>query len=1080
MIENDLKIPLLNIEDKIQNNNNNYLELNKKFELLFSLRRKTEEQLKIFYDYFISIPNLINLLNINPTKGLNIKDNEDIMKRKKYFNSYQNPLSFCKKDYLSFLKIAFTDQLLIDLIEGSIVGGIIGSFKDGFLIGWNDSIAIMISVTLVAMFSAFSNYQKQNKFLHLFSEIDNKNCIVKRNGELTSININDLITGDILLIQEGDEINVNGILLKGQIKCIKIIYKNNVKDSKEIEFSDDYNKNSFIINSNCYNPLKIISGEGEILVILTSNKFADFNKIIKYNKDNIINQYLNQDNIEDDYYEDDDKLNNQIHLLSEQIGNLGVIIGYIVGIIMLIKYFAYNYYLSNYQLMYNLINIMEVLVDVYIITEALKVALIPEGLPMAMSLSISSNIDSMIKDKILINHLNKINDITMMNYLILNKEILTENTMEIKEIYIFNQKIEKYHDKNILEKLFDDIIYNSISKVIFLDGKKIINKNCKNNEVDVCLMKYFLENFYKKFNLNLVNKIKENIVFRNFNSHKFQLTIIKNQNNNNKYKALIKGDKENIFTYCNKYLDLDENIKEIDEAYKNKINDLNIFNILYIITEKECDSFEINEEEFFKDFIIKGFFIIDNITKDISQNINRINNCGINTFLITKDTIKNTINICEKSNLITEKDGKIILDNLKDELNIKKGLINFKNIIKLSNKHLLKGMKMNKFIKEIGGSYEKINDKKYKYVLTKMINFKECLSNIKFISDCTNNFEKNIFINGLHQIGKMNKINCENNKDNLLNINKENIVGLLYNDLYDSNMNSQSLADISFNTNKSYNISTNHGDVILLKSNLNTLINTIYYCRNILDNLRKFIQFQLTVCFVTIVFVTIGNFYFLESILTSVQLLWINILMDSLGALALTSDLGEKEQLLNYKPYNDNLFNKAMILNIGLQFIYQLTVLFIFLLYGSSILNVQNDQFLLNKNFNDTNGYHINFVFNLFIYLTVGNLFNCRTVHLKDYNVFKGINKNQYFLKIVIIYLLLQSLLCYFGGAILRTHLMSIYQHLLCLFFGILGIFINFLGKLLSYDDEIFLKKDKENNKINLIKKKYRKKRSIF
>jgi Ca2+ transporting ATPase len=327
----------------------------------------------------------------------------------------------------------------------------------------------------------------------------------------------------------------------------------------------------------------------------------------------------------------------------------------------------------------------------------------------------------------------------------------------------------------------------------------------------------------------------------------------------------------------------------------------------------------------------------------------------------------------------------------------------------------------------------------------------------------------------------MNKINNENNKDNYLNINKENVIGFLYNDLYDFNMNSKSLADISFNTNKSYNLLTTHGDVILLESNLNTLINTIYYCRNILDNLRKFIQFQLTVCFVTIVFVTIGNFYFLESILTSVQLLWINILMDSLAALALTSDLGEKEQLLNYSPYTGHLFNKAMILNIGLQFIYQLTVLFIFLIYGSSILNVPNDQFLLNKNFNNTNGYHINFIFNLFIYLTVGNLFNCRTVHLKDYNVFKGINKNQYFLKIVIIYLLLQTLLCYFGGAILRTHLMSIYQHLLCLFFGILGIFINFLGKLLSYDDEIVLEKDnKENKKINLIRKNLRKKRSIF
>ena len=145
MIENDLKEPLLNTEDTIQNNNNNYLELNKKFELLFSLRRKTEEQIKIFYEYFKSTSNLINILNINPIKGLNMKDYEDIRKRKNFFNSYQNPISFCKKDYLSFLKIAFTDQLLIDLIEGSIVGGIIGSFKDGFLLGWNDSIAIMIS-----------------------------------------------------------------------------------------------------------------------------------------------------------------------------------------------------------------------------------------------------------------------------------------------------------------------------------------------------------------------------------------------------------------------------------------------------------------------------------------------------------------------------------------------------------------------------------------------------------------------------------------------------------------------------------------------------------------------------------------------------------------------------------------------------------------------------------------------------------------------------------------------------------------------------------------------------------------------
>jgi Ca2+ transporting ATPase len=577
------------------------------------------------------------------------------MKRKKFFNSYQNPISFYKKDYITFFKNAFTDELLIDLIEGSIVGGIIGSVKEGIATGWNDSIIIMISVTLVAMFSAFSNYQKQNKFLHLFSEINNKNYIVKRNGELISINVNDLITGDIILVQEGDDINVNGILLKGKIKCRKIIYKNNKKENIKIDFSND--DDNFIINSNSYNPLEILSGEAEILVILISNKNADFNKIIKYNKDNIIYQYIKEEEIDGEYFEENN-LNYKIHLLSEQIGNLGVIIGYMVGVVMIIKFFAYNYYLGNYTLMFNLMNIAEVLVDIYIITEALKVALIPEGLPIAMSLAISSNIDFMIKDKILINHINKINDITKMNYLILNKEILTENTMIIKEVYIFNKKIEMY-DKNNLEKIFDDIVYNSISKVIILDGKKVINKNCKNNEADICIMNYYLENFEKKFNLYLDNKIKENIVFRYSNSDKFLLTFIKNTNKDNKYKALIKGDKENIFSYCNKYIDSDENIKEIDENYKHKINDLNKFNILLIIAEKECDTVIINENEFFKDFIIKGLFIVDNITKNISKNINRIKNCGISTLLITKDTLKNTINICEKSNLIQRKMEKL-------------------------------------------------------------------------------------------------------------------------------------------------------------------------------------------------------------------------------------------------------------------------------------------------------------------------------------------------------------------------------------------------------------------------------------
>ncbi|OVA09885.1 Cation-transporting P-type ATPase [Macleaya cordata] len=189
-------------------------------------------------------------------------------------------------------------------------------------------------------------------------------------------------------------------------------------------------------------------------------------------------------------------------------------------------------------------------------------------------------------------------------------------------------------------------------------------------------------------------------------------------------------------------------------------------------------------------------------------------------------------------------------------------------------------------------------------------------------------------------------------------------------------------------------------DIIILDDNFASVVTVLRWGRCVYNNIQKFIQFQLTVNVAALVINFIAAVSAGEVPLTAVQLLWVNLIMDTLGALALATDR-PTEELMDKPPVGRTapLITNIMWRNLSAQALYQIMVLLILQFKGTVIFGV-------NENIKDT------LIFNTFVLCQVFNEFNARKLEKK--NVFKGVLKNKLFLGIVGITIVLQVVMVEF------------------------------------------------------------------
>lgn len=244
-------------------------------------------------------------------------------------------------------------------------------------------------------------------------------------------------------------------------------------------------------------------------------------------------------------------------------------------------------------------------------------------------------------------------------------------------------------------------------------------------------------------------------------------------------------------------------------------------------------------------------------------------------------------------------------------------------------------------------------------------------------------------------------------------------------------------ADVGFSMGSGSEVAKEASDIILLDNNFNSIVKAIIYGRTIFKSIRKFIIFQLTVNFCAVFLSIVGPFIGVDTPVTVIQMLWVNMVMDTLAGIAFSYEAPLVEYMNEPpKKRNEKILNNYMIHEIIFTSIYSFLLCIIFLkspFIHSFFRNGKDDIYFMSA------------FFGLFIFMMIFNSFNARTSRL---NVFANLFSNKVFIIVIAFIIVVQIILIYYGGTLFRTTSLSLKEVEIMLICAFSVIPIEFFRKL--------------------------------
>jgi len=834
--------------------------------------------------------------------GLN---NEEVIESRKKYGSN----TITKESKNSFLKqyISTLGDPIIKILLTALAIKTIFLFKN---FDWFETLGIVIAIFLSSLISTISEYGSEKAFEKLQEESSKIKCKVKRNGNVTEIPIEEVVVNDIVILSQGDRIPADGVIIKGNIDVDE---SSLTGESKEVV--KDLN------NKDLFRGTIVLAKEAAMLVTKVGNNTFYGN----------ISKELQEKNPES-------PLKIRLRNLAEFISK----IGYIGAILVFISYLFskvvidnnFDIYLiketiTNFPVMFG-----HILYGLTLCVTIIVVA-VPEGLPMMITLVLSSNMKRMLKDNVLVRKLTGIETAGSINILFSDKTgTITKGKLEV--ISFVDGNLKKY---NNIDGINNDIIKlsltaNNSSKI---DGNKIVG----GNTTDKAILKFAGNN-------NLKYEILDNSYFDSKN--KYSSTTIKYKNEK---IFLAKGAPEVIIDKCDFYLNNGEkrylSKKIILNDYINKTTKEGNRVIALAYSNKE-----------FKSMTFLGFIILkDEIRHDAIEGIKLVKKAKIHTVMVTGDNKNTALAIAKEAGLY--QDGDLVITS--EEL------------------------------KNMSDEYIKQNIFKLKVVARAIPQDKSRLVRLSQEMDL--------------------------------------VVGMTGDGVNDAPALKR--ADVGFAIGSGTEVAKEASEIVLLDDNFLSIAKAILYGRTIFKSIRKFIIFQLTVNICAVSLSIIGPFIGVETPVTVIQMLWINMVMDTLAALAFSFEPALKEYMEESpKKRNEPIINKYMLHEIIFTGFYS-TILCIMFLKLPIISNLFNGEKYLMTAF-----------FGLFIFIGIFNSFNARTHRL---NLLANLYKNKAFIVVISFIIIVQILLIYFGGNLFRTFGLSFFEFQIMILLSATVIPVDFLRK---------------------------------
>ncbi|XP_062989361.1 plasma membrane calcium-transporting ATPase 1-like [Elgaria multicarinata webbii] len=1000
---------------------------------LMELRKK--DAVTKIKEMYGDIFEICNRLQTSPMNGISANQQELELRRSVFGNNFIPP-----KKPLTFLELvweALQDMTLCVLEVAAIIslglsfynppGGSMATchahgFEEEEVGGeadWIEGSAILLSVVCVVIVTAFNDWSKENQFRGLQNRIEKEHLFtVIRRGELEQVAVADLVVGDIAQIKYGDLLPADGLLLQGH--DLKI-------DESSLTGESDHVKKSLTGDPMLLSGTHVMEGSGKMVItavginsqtgiILTLLGVGEEKEKEKptdkthTKADNSPGKSENAKKVCEDATETNETqqhptkpkthkkeksvLQAKLTRLAVQIGKAGLAMSIITVIVLIVFFLVQTFVIEKRVWTIECTPVyIQYFVKFFIIGVTILVVAVPEGLPLAVTISLAYSVKKMMKDNNLVRHLDACETMGNATAICSDKTgTLTMNRMTVVQIFIggTHYKVVPAPDlihPTMLMYLLESISVNCAYTSKILPPEKRGGLPCQiGNKTECALLALLLE---LDLDYEAVRtKIPEEKLHKvyTFNSdRKSMSTVLKNADGS--YQLFSKGASEILLQKCNRLLNAvgredPFSKKDRENVMKNVISPMASEGLRTIClafrhfpagpSEPVWD----NEDDIIKELTCIGIVgIEDPVRPEVPDAIRKCQNAGIVVRMVTGDNINTARAIAAKCGILRPGETFVCLE----------------------------GTDFNRLIRGLDGEIKQ-----------------ELLDRI-WPTLCV-----------LARSSPTDKYNLVEGIINS-NITEERQVVAVTGDGTNDGP-ALKKADVGFAMGiAGTDVAKEASDIILTDDNFSSIVKAVMWGRNVYDSISKFLQFQLTVNVVAVIVAFTGACVTQNSPLKAVQMLWVNLIMDTFASLALATEK-PTEALLKRKPYGRDkpLISRTMLKNIVFQAIYQLVVVFVLVFAGEKLFDVENGR-LAPMQSPPTQHYTI--VFNTFVMMQIFNEVNARKIH-GERNVFSGIFTNSIFCFVTVGTLITQIIIVEVGGKPFSCTKLTLEQWLWSIFFG--------------------------------------------
>ena len=788
-----------------------------------------------------------------------------------------------------------------------VVIAVLGAFVPA-LAGENDVveiISIILAIGLATGFSTLSEYRNTSRSEALQEEYSKTFAKVIRNGKLINILTSEIVKGDVILVQAGDKVPVDGLVFEGNIKVSQAALNGESRDESKTatDTMDEAESTDYSSSSKIFMGSVVTSGEAYVVATVIGDE-SELGKI---------NKALTND--EEEERKDTSSL--KLEVVAAGIGKLGVSAAALAGVLHVVLS------LVRADEAITVVAVLLVAAEAVMLMASIVIMAVPEGLPMMNSLVQSMNTESMYKKNILVSHKAAFSDSAYMNVLFSDKTgTITQGNLSLVEFITgAGEVVSNIQSREFIEA----ITLNNLAKIS--EGKAI-----GSNNMDRALLSYALLNGYDD-SKNDPDKVAD---VSGFDSEKKCATATLKDGT-----VYWKGATENIIDKVTHYALPDGAEKEFTAADKKKLEDT-----MLAQAKRTMKLLSVVKIKGGKTVLLAVLCLRDNVRTDAVETVRILNSAGIQVVMVTGDAEETATAIAKEAGILKNEATDVVLTH--------------EELAAMSDEELKKKLPDLRVV-----SRAKPLDKK------RLVSISQQL---------------------------------------------DNVCGMTGDGVNDAPALKQ--ADIGFAMGDGTAVAQEAGDVVILNNSLTSIKDCVLNSRTMAKSVGKFLIFQLTVNISTLLMNILAPILGWTEPFSIVQILWINLIMDTLAAMAFG---GEPilNRYMNDKPAKrtDNILTTYIKSAIGTSSI--------FITLGS-ILILENiagiTSFVTPADCADPELYKKTFMFAFFIYSIIFNSLNTRS---ERFNLFEHIGENKRFVLVMGVIFVLQTVIIEIGGEVFSTTMLN-------------------------------------------------------